>query len=98
VPHEEIASELGVSTTVVDNRLSRMRAKFRAKLAALGMLTLLLLLLGVLLISVGGAGRAPDPQTPPVESAPRVRGVSAWEGGTPAVRKNRTFPSEEIAP
>ena len=37
VPHAEIAAELGVSTTVVHNRLARMRAKFRARLAALGM-------------------------------------------------------------
>jgi DNA-directed RNA polymerase specialized sigma24 family protein len=49
VPHDEIAAEIGVSTTVVDNRLSRMRAKFRARLAALGMLALALLLLFALL-------------------------------------------------
>ncbi len=42
VPHEEIAAEIGVSTTVVHNRLFRMRAKFRARLAALGMLGVLL--------------------------------------------------------
>jgi DNA-directed RNA polymerase specialized sigma24 family protein len=38
VPHAEIAAEIGVTTTVVDNRLSRMRARFRARLAVLGML------------------------------------------------------------
>ena len=38
VPHAEIAAEIGVTTTVVDNRLFRMRARFRARLAALGML------------------------------------------------------------
>jgi DNA-directed RNA polymerase specialized sigma24 family protein len=49
VPHDEIAAEIGVSTTVVHNRLSRMRAKFRARLAALGMLALALLILFALL-------------------------------------------------
>lgn len=38
VPHAEIAAELGVTRTVVDNRLYRMRARFRARLGALGML------------------------------------------------------------
>ncbi len=49
VPHDEIAAEIGVSTTVVHNRLSQMRAKFRARLAALGTLALALLLLFALL-------------------------------------------------
>jgi DNA-directed RNA polymerase specialized sigma24 family protein len=39
VSHEELAAELGLSKTVVRNRLFRMRARFRARLAALGMLT-----------------------------------------------------------
>jgi len=38
VPHAETAAELGLSTEVVRKRLFRMRAKFRARLAALGML------------------------------------------------------------
>ncbi len=38
VAHEEIAVEIGVTQTIVDNRLFRMRARFRARLAALGML------------------------------------------------------------
>jgi DNA-directed RNA polymerase specialized sigma24 family protein len=36
VPHKEIAAEIGVSRKVVDKRLFRMRATFRARLAALG--------------------------------------------------------------
>jgi DNA-directed RNA polymerase specialized sigma24 family protein len=43
VPHREIAAEIGVTPSVVRGRLFRMRAKFRARLAALGMLALLLL-------------------------------------------------------
>jgi DNA-directed RNA polymerase specialized sigma24 family protein len=35
--HEEIAAEIGVTTTVVRARLFRMRARFRARLATLGM-------------------------------------------------------------
>jgi hypothetical protein len=49
LPDDEIAAEIGVSTTVVDNRLSRTRAKFRARPAALGMLALAVLLLFALL-------------------------------------------------
>jgi DNA-directed RNA polymerase specialized sigma24 family protein len=45
VPHEELAQELGISRTAVDNRLSRMRARFQARLAALGMLVLSMLVL-----------------------------------------------------
>jgi DNA-directed RNA polymerase specialized sigma24 family protein len=71
VPHAELAAELGVSETVVKNRLFRMRAKFRTKLASLGLLILLLLLTVALLASlVGGTGRAP--QTQPVGPAPAV--------------------------
>jgi hypothetical protein len=68
VPHEEIAAEIGISTTAVDNRLSRMRARFRARLAALGMLPVLLLLLAALLIRARGPVvevAAPAPQTKP---------------------------------
>ena len=39
VPHAQIAAEIGVRTTVVRDRLFRMRARFRVRLAALGMLT-----------------------------------------------------------
>jgi DNA-directed RNA polymerase specialized sigma24 family protein len=39
VPHEQIAAELGLRWTVVRDRLFRMRARFRLRLAALGMLT-----------------------------------------------------------
>ena len=49
VPHVEIAAEIGLSTTVVHDRLSRMLAPFRARLAALGTLAVVLLLLGALL-------------------------------------------------
>jgi DNA-directed RNA polymerase specialized sigma24 family protein len=38
VPHEQIAAEIGASKTVVDNRLFRMRARFRARLVERGML------------------------------------------------------------
>jgi DNA-directed RNA polymerase specialized sigma24 family protein len=44
-PHQEIADEIGVTRNVVRNRLYRMRATVRAKLAALGVLTVVLLVL-----------------------------------------------------
>jgi DNA-directed RNA polymerase specialized sigma24 family protein len=72
VPHAEIAAEIGVTTTVVDNRLSGMRARFRARLAALGILTLLLLLLAVLHARSGEvAGPAPRTKPPAPRGLPR---------------------------
>ncbi len=72
VPHAEIAAEIGVSKTVVHNRLSRMRARFRARLAALGMLALALLLLFALLspgrdVKVSAPPPARENRLPPSE-------------------------------
>jgi hypothetical protein len=61
VPHEEIAAEIGVSTSVVRGRLFRMRARFRARLAMLGMLILLLLLFALLSPVSNVAAPAPAP-------------------------------------
>ena len=95
VPHGEIATEIGVDTSVVRGRLFRMRAKFLARLAALGMLTLvLLLLLGALLSPVAKVA-APAPRTKPAQPAPAACSVHSWDGDG---RENRTPPSNEIAP
>ncbi len=67
VPHEEIAAEIGVTRTVVDNRLCRMRVSFRARLAALGLLTLPLLLLAILQAAFVEGVSHPAPQTMPTE-------------------------------
>ena len=96
VPHAEIAAELGVTTTVVHNRLFRMRATFRARLVALGMLTLVLLL-GALLAPETEVA-APAPRATPEQPAPPASRVSAWDGGTPPRLDNRPLPSEEIVP
>ena len=68
VQHAEIAAELGIGEVALRSRLFRMRAKFRAKLAALGMLALALLLLTGLLAPsrkvagpVSTKGREPTP-------------------------------------
>ena len=49
VPLQEIGDELGITERAVRGRLARMRAKFAARLAELGMLTILVLLVGVML-------------------------------------------------
>jgi DNA-directed RNA polymerase specialized sigma24 family protein len=97
VPHAETASELGISETAVRGRLFRMRVAFRAKLASLGLLTFVLLLLLELLASVGGTGRSP--QEEPVDPAPPVRvlpghGVVAppATNSTAPVKRNRVLP------
>jgi DNA-directed RNA polymerase specialized sigma24 family protein len=98
VPQEEIAAEIGVTTTVVRNRLYRMRSTFRARLAALGMLSLVLLLLGVLLWPIGKPDVA-APRTTPTHPTPPVGSVSGMDGGaSPDTSGNRPRPSDEIAP
>jgi DNA-directed RNA polymerase specialized sigma24 family protein len=89
VPHAEIAAELGVSESIVKNRLFRMRAKFHARLTALGMLTVMLLLLGVLFAPAGDVATPPPPQPKPVESVPEERCPPGWDAGTP-ISKNPT--------
>lgn len=89
VPHEEIAAEIGISTTAVDNRLSRMRARFRARLVALGMLPVLLLLLAALLTPVVEVG-APAPSPKPVEIQPRC--IPAWDAGAGDASEKSTSP------
>jgi DNA-directed RNA polymerase specialized sigma24 family protein len=96
ISHKEIAREIGVSTTVVDNRLSRMRAKFRAKIAALGLLVVVSVL--VALLSPMSDVVAPAPRTIPAEAASPACDMPEWDGAIPACSKNRTAPSEEIAP
>jgi DNA-directed RNA polymerase specialized sigma24 family protein len=86
VPHEEIAAELGISRSTVDNRLFRMRVKFRTRLAALGMLTLMLLLAALFAVPLGGV-MAPAPQSPPASS---VDAGQAEDGGaSPDVAQSR---------
>jgi DNA-directed RNA polymerase specialized sigma24 family protein len=98
VPHEEIAADIGVSTTVVHNRLSRMRSTFRARLAALGMLTLMVLFVSALLWPVGEP-RVSAPRTTPTYRTAPVGSVPGVDGGaSPHTSKNRPLPSEEIAP
>ena len=98
VPHREIAEEIGVSTTVVDNRLFRMRARFRARLTALGMLAVLLLLItGVLLMPLAEVA-APAPPATSAQPHPAVSSLVAWDGGLPPSSENRSFSSEEVAP
>jgi DNA-directed RNA polymerase specialized sigma24 family protein len=81
IPHEEIAAELGVTRNVVRNRLFRMRARFRAKLGALGLLALLLLVF-VLPVPVHHEEvGAPAPQTKPPEPTPPARCVPARDAG-----------------
>ncbi len=76
VSHAELARELGLSETVVDNRLFRMRARFRARLAALGILTLLVLVYCAVLAPVADVAAPRPPNLP--DAAPDA---AAWEAG-----------------
>jgi DNA-directed RNA polymerase specialized sigma24 family protein len=91
VPHAETAAELGVSESVVKNRLFRMRATFYARLAALGMLPVLLLLLGLLWAPTAKVSAPPPPEPRPVESAPEEHCPPGWDAGTPI--SNNSFPT-----
>jgi DNA-directed RNA polymerase specialized sigma24 family protein len=98
VPREDIAAEIGVSTTVVRNRLYRMRSTFRARLAALGILTLLVLFLSALLWPVGEPNVS-APRTTPTHLTPPVGTVPGIDGGAfPDTSENRPRSSDEIAP
>jgi len=79
--HAEIAAEVGLSRSAVRNRLRRMRAKFRARLAALGMLAVALLLLLASLL-------APKRDV----AAPALRRLPESEGGA-APAKNPPIPA-----
>jgi len=100
VPHKEIAAEIGVTRNVVRNRLFRMRATFRAKLGALGLLALLLLLFVLPLPAHHEEVGAPAPQTEPPESTPPARCMPARDAGadqplqksSSAVRPNCVIP------
>jgi DNA-directed RNA polymerase specialized sigma24 family protein len=81
VPREEIAAELGLTKTIVRKRLFRVRAKFRARLTALGMLVLLMLLLVASVVGSVGGVATPPPQTQPPEPPPDVS-TPAWDGST----------------
>lgn len=56
---KETAEELGLTERAVKGRLQRMREKWARRLAALGMLTLMVLL-GVVVVPMGGLGARPD--------------------------------------
>ncbi len=96
VSHKELAAELGLSPSIIKGRLFRMRAKFRAKLAMLGMLTILLLLFAAL--SPVGDVAAPSPQTAPPEQVQPACADPAWDGGTPSCAENRLPSPNQIVP
>jgi DNA-directed RNA polymerase specialized sigma24 family protein len=100
VAQEVTAAELGISENTVKLRLFRMRARFHAKLAALGMVTLMtMLLLFTLLAPLGGVG-APAPQTnhagsgtpAPSAPAPDAGKTGPTEKSTEPVKPNRDLP------
>jgi DNA-directed RNA polymerase specialized sigma24 family protein len=90
VPREEIAAEIGVGKKAIRNRLYRMRSRLRARLAALGMLSVvLLLLLGRLMWPVGGPNVA-APRTTQVDAAAPVGSVDERDAGVaPRASENR---------
>jgi DNA-directed RNA polymerase specialized sigma24 family protein len=92
VPRADTAAELGITESAVWGRLSRMRARFRARLITLGMLTLMMLLLASSLVgSVGGVG-APAPQTQTTGEVPSVRVEPAVDASAPDASENRHRP------
>jgi DNA-directed RNA polymerase specialized sigma24 family protein len=88
VPHAEIAAEIGVSENTVDCRLFRMRRKFRARLAALGMLGLVLLVLSALMAPSRKVA-APYMETSPAKTPSTVNSVPLWDGGPPSQNRPR---------
>jgi DNA-directed RNA polymerase specialized sigma24 family protein len=100
VAQEQTAAELGLSTLTVKLRLFRMRERFHARMAALGLLTtMMLLLLFTLLAPLGGVG-APAPQGKPDEPRAPVSNDPTSDAGktdgseksTEPVKPNRSLP------
>lgn len=75
VRHAEIAAELGVTESIVRNRLFRMRLTFRTKFTALGMLVLVLALLLLAVLWSPSSNVAAPPQE-----------QHRWDGGAPNSR------------
>jgi hypothetical protein len=99
VPAKETAAELGLTDSVVRGRLFRMRATFAARLAGLGMLTLLLVLFAFAHVMPGGDEvTASAPSARSAETAAPDGGEPACDGDAPELFKNRTDPSNKIAP
>jgi DNA-directed RNA polymerase specialized sigma24 family protein len=80
---KEIGAELGLSESAVKNRLARMRKLFKAKLAALGMLTLMLLVAVLFSVPIGGV-------------ATRDVGPASTSTQTPATTAAQTLRSEAL--
>jgi RNA polymerase sigma factor (sigma-70 family) len=90
---KEIGEELGLSETVVANRLSRMRRLFRLKLASLGMLVLMLLVAALLTAPFGGMATRdtdPPPVPPPIvatTATPHDHGEDAGSDAPPLLEE-----------
>jgi DNA-directed RNA polymerase specialized sigma24 family protein len=81
----EIGEEIGLTETAVANRLSRMRRLFKAKLASLGMLVLMLLVAVLFSAPFGGmATRDTDP--PPLPPPIVARTVAPHDHATTLLR------------
>jgi DNA-directed RNA polymerase specialized sigma24 family protein len=63
--HKEIAEDLGISEQAVRDRLVRLRARFRMRLAALGMTALLVLMAVLLAAPLGGVALLAPGSVPP---------------------------------
>jgi DNA-directed RNA polymerase specialized sigma24 family protein len=87
VPQAETAAELGITEATVKSRLFRMRDRFHARLATLGMLTLTLMFLALLQAPFLGVVlpthnvAAPAPRSTPANHATELRnaGLKACE-------------------
>jgi DNA-directed RNA polymerase specialized sigma24 family protein len=87
VPQEQTAAELGIAETMVKGRLFRMRDRFHARLATLGMLTVVLMFLAPLHVPLlcvlvpSHDVAAPAPRSTPAQHATELRdaGLKACE-------------------
>jgi DNA-directed RNA polymerase specialized sigma24 family protein len=88
IPHAHIGAEVGLSRSAVRNRLQRMRAKFRARLAALGMIAVALLFLLAALLAPKRDVAAPARQ----ELPELKRGADPAKNPLFPARSNRVLP------
>jgi DNA-directed RNA polymerase specialized sigma24 family protein len=107
VPAGDTAQEIGISEPAVRKRLFRMRAKFNARLAAIGMIAVLMLMVRVLFApATDVTAAAPPASSTDTATADGSANTAAADGGAPAPdggnrpteQKIDRNPRDEIAP
>jgi hypothetical protein len=98
VPARETAEEIGIGEPAVRKRLFRMRSKFQARIAALGMLAVLMLLVRALFAPANDVTASAPPASSTDTVAADAGVPSSDAGNRPTVQEIDRDPRNEIVP